>query len=432
MLCAAVVLGGIGGSPVLAGPWEPSPYAQTAGAEIAVREPLVYAVSPVLTRKAAPLLAPESAVQIHAPAGFSVVPFATGLADPQALAIAPSGIVLVAEAAPGRITVLIDRSGDGLADERHVLARGFARPHALAVDGETLLVSDMAALWQLPLAGEEANQDRRRPLTRPGALGSGGVAWHRPFALSADGERIFVGVGARSDAGTDPEVYGTIQQMARDGTGQKSLASGLRAPGGIAVQPGSGALFAVVAERPLADGYLAADFLARVEKGDFFGWPVALLGPRQEPTASGPKHGLVAMTRAPDMLFEPLAAPAAIAFYTDGPYPERYRGGAFVSLRGAGAGASPTGGKVVFVPFRDAAPIGVYENFLVGFRRETSEGVTLSGRPAGLAVAHDGSLLVADDLRGVVWRVTYMAGDAAQTAPVAQAAHARNSEGGPE
>jgi glucose/arabinose dehydrogenase len=167
----------------------------------------------------------------------------------------------------------------------------------------------------------------------------------------------------------------------------------------------------VVNER---DGYgdeLVPDYLTQVHQGDFYGWPYAYVGPHPDPDFGDERPDLVALTRAPDVLFEAHSAPIGLAFYDADQFPAAYRGGAFVSHRGSWNSNRPTGYRVVFVPFVNEHPQNRYQVFATGFRRAGTGGegerAEVWGRPAGLAVAADGSLLIADDTGGTIWRVAY-------------------------
>jgi glucose/arabinose dehydrogenase len=98
------------------------------------------------------------------------------------------------------------------------------------------------------------------------------------------------------------------------------------------------------------------------------------------------------------------SAPLQIAFYDADAFPADYKGSAFVTLHGSWNRAQRTGYKVVRLPFENGKPTGEYEDFMTGFVTSDTE---VWGRPVGVAVAKDGSLLVTDDGSGTIWRVTF-------------------------
>src|SRR6185436_16196230 len=105
--------------------------------------------------------------------------------------------------------------------------------------------------------------------------------------------------------------------------------------------------------------------------------------------------------------FEAHSAPLGLAFYDGQAFPAEYRGNAFVALHGSWNSGKPTGYKVVMVPFQNGRPTGEYINFATGWWAAGTTRADVWGRPVGLAVAADGSLLVADDEANVVWRISY-------------------------
>jgi glucose/arabinose dehydrogenase len=145
-----------------------------------------------------------------------------------------------------------------------------------------------------------------------------------------------------------------------------------------------------------------------VQQGGFYGWPYAYIGKHPQPGFASLAPDKVKATITPDLLFEAHSSVLDIVFYTGEQFPKEFRGGAFVALKGSWNPSEPTGYKVVYVPFRDGRPAGYYENFLTGFWASGERRAEVWGRPAALAVAKDGSLLVADDTGGTIWRVTYM------------------------
>ncbi|MHA1114141.1 MAG: PQQ-dependent sugar dehydrogenase, partial [Alphaproteobacteria bacterium] len=130
-------------------------------------------------------------------------------------------------------------------------------------------------------------------------------------------------------------------------------------------------------------------------------------GSNPQPGFAERRPDMVAKTTMPDLLFRSHSAPLGLAFYDSGQFPADYRGNAFVALHGSWNAAEPAGYMVVRVPFAKGRPQGHYEAFLTGFRVDGGGRARVWGRPAGLAVAADGSLLVADDVGNAIWRVRW-------------------------
>lgn len=355
---------------------------------------------------------PEGTVP-EVPAGFTVSIFAQGLEHPRWMALAPNGDVFLAQSNAGTVSVLRDSDGDGKAETVSTFASGFSRPHGLAFTKDALLVGDVRAIWSLPYAAGDLASKSRKPLTRPGALGNPGNHWTRNIAIAPDGQHMFVAVGSVGNVQEEPAPFATVQRFTLAGGEQSTFAAGLRNAIGIAFYPGTNDLYVVVNERDgLGDG-LVPDYLTRVQEGQFFGYPWSYIGQNPDPDLGKKRPDMVAKTVVPDLLFESHSAPVGLVFYEGTQFPEAYRGDAFVALRGSWNSGKPTGYKVVVVPFANGRPAGGYENFMTGFWSAGKDKAEVWGRPAGLLVAADGSLLVADDTGGVVWRVSAVPGAAA-------------------
>ncbi|MFQ5985329.1 MAG: PQQ-dependent sugar dehydrogenase [Alphaproteobacteria bacterium] len=353
-------------------------------------------------------IARPAGATLQVPEGFRVNLFADGLEHPRSMVVAENGDVFLAESSAHRVTLLRDEDGDGRADLVTLFTEGLRHPHGLAIAGGYLYVADTRAVWRFPYrAGQVRATGPPQRVTPRGALGTARGHWTRNLAFSPDGRRFFVAIGSQSNLEEEPEPHATVQVFNADGSGGRTFAAGLRNPVGIAFYPDSQFLYVVVNERDRLGDDLPPDYLTRIEDGDFFGWPYAYLGPNPDPDFGHRRPDLVARTKVPDVLFQAHSTPIGLVFYDAEQFPEAYRGDAFVALRGSWNRSRPTGYKVVRVPFRDGRPLGTYENFATGFWHAGTKRAWVWGRPAGLAVAADGSLLVADDTGGAVWRISY-------------------------
>jgi glucose/arabinose dehydrogenase len=341
------------------------------------------------------------------PDGFSVNLFADDLDHPRWMVVAANGDVLLAEPRADQVTLLRDADGDGVADERHEFADGFQWPHGLAIHDGHLYVADVEAVWRIPYEpGDlEASADPEQ-VTADGALGRGKGHVSRNIAFAPDGSRFFVAVGSMNNVAVEPSPHATVQSFAADGSDQKDHATGLRNPVGIAFHPETGELYVTVNERDGLGDDLVPDYFTRIERGDFFGWPYAYIGDNPQPGIDGPT-GLVKSTKVPDVLFRAHSAAIGLAFYDGEQFPAEFVGDAFVALRGSWNRSEPTGYMIVRVPFENGRPAGYYESFLTGFWLADTNPAEVFGRPAGLAIAADGSLLIADDTGKAIWRVRY-------------------------
>jgi glucose/arabinose dehydrogenase len=361
------------------------------------------------------------------PEGFSATLFAK-LEHPRRLLVLPNGDVIVAEQRPGHLTLLRGEAG-GKAQFIEREAQGFNEPYGLAWRDGEILVADQDGIWKVPHTlgnvrpgpGEDSNAggvapDRRKPsphlngqvlLTRKGVFGSVGGHANRPLAIDANSGALFVGVGSLGNVAIEPQVKASIQRFEADGSGQTTFASGLRNPCGFAINPDSGELWAVVQERDGLGDRLVPDFMVRPEAGAFYGWPYAYTGQHPQPGFASKAPAKVKASKLPDLLFEAHSSAMDLVFYTGDQFPADYRGSAFVVLKGSWNRSTPTGYKVVRVPFKDGRPVGSYENFMTGFWVSGRQRAEVWGRPAAIALAKDGALLIADDVAGTIWRVAY-------------------------
>ena len=340
---------------------------------------------------------------LHVPSGFTASLFAEGLENPRWLAVAANGDVFLAESEAGKITLLRDGNGDGKAEVKLKFAGDFDRPHGLAFHDGALYVGDVRAVWRLPYKDGDTTAATRTRVTNQ-SFGGSRDHWTRDIAFDSKG-RLFIAIGSSANVAEDPPPRATVQVF--ENGKLRMFASGTRNPVGIAFYPGTDNLFVTVNERDeLGDG-LVPDYLTHIVEGGFYGWPYAYIGKHPDPDFGKRRPDLVAKSITPDLLFQAHSAALGLVFYEGTQFPEPYRGDAFVALHGSWNAAKPTGYKVVRVPFKNGKPAGGYDNFAVGFWVKGVSPAQVWGRPAGLAVAKDGSLLVADDEGKAVWRIAY-------------------------
>jgi glucose/arabinose dehydrogenase len=340
------------------------------------------------------------------PPGFSAAPFATDLADPRWMAVAPDGDVFVTEPAAGRITVLRDADSDGKAEKASTYAAGFDRVHGIAFHNGELYVADVNAVWKLPWKAGELSAGAKPERITKDSFGGDSDHFSRDIAFAPDGSLyVAIGSGANDETG-EPATRASVQKVDAQGH-LHSFAAGLRNPVGIAFYPGSDDLYVTVQERDMLGDNLVPDYLTRIRAGEFFGWPYAYIGPHPDPDFGTKRPDLVAKTSTPDVLFESHSAALGLVFYEGAQFPAAYKGDAFVALHGSWNRGHPTGYKVVRVHFANGRPENAYTNFATGFWDGASTPARVWGRPAGLAVARDGALLISDDAGKTVWRVSY-------------------------
>ncbi|MCC6744046.1 MAG: sorbosone dehydrogenase family protein [Acidobacteria bacterium] len=350
---------------------------------------------------------PEGA-ELLLPPGFAIELFASGeFKRPRWLALAPNGDVFLSDSAAGAIFLLRDTDGNGVSDVRFAYATGLNKPFGLAFHDGSLFVGNTDAVVRFDYRDGDTAA-RAAPVQIVDLPGRGyNEHWTRNVAVSPDGQFLFVTVGSETnvEAEADPR-RAAILRMKLDGSEMKVYASGLRNPVGMAFHPSTKALWSVVQERDRLGDDLVPDYLAAIREDAFYGWPFSYLGKTEDPRRKGERPELVATAIAPDVLFQAHSSALGLAFYDGTMFPEEYRGDAFVAFHGSWNRSKRTGYKIVRVKFEDGRPVGGYDDFCVGWMlgEDVKE---VWGRPVGLLVQRDGSLLVVDDGANCVWRIKY-------------------------
>ena len=359
----------------------------------------------------------------NVPEGFTVNVFAEGLDQPRWLALTPDGDVLVTETRQNRIRRLVDSDGDGVAETTETFAsaqNGLNIPFGMAFSADAFFLGNTDEVVRFPWTSGQTALEGTGEQVMPLPGGGYNQHWTRNVVMAPGGDRLFVSVGSRSNVNEEELPRASVQTVGLDGSNPRTFASGLRNPVGLDFHPQTGELYATVNERDGLGDDLVPDYFTQVGEGEFFGWPYAYLSPRnldprQLINGASKAPEKVAETRSPDVLFQAHSAALGVQFYDGDTFPERYRNGAFVAFRGSWNRSEGTGYKVVFVPFEkmgDGAgdqtdrPTGTYEDFLTGFLTDPS-GPTTWGRPVGLLVLPDGSLLLTEEANNRIYRIQY-------------------------
>ncbi len=366
--------------------------------------------------------------------GLAVARFAEGLDHPRWLYRLPNGDVLVAEtngpankpkgfkgwaakivmggagagqASPDRIVLLRDTNGDGVAETRTVFLTGLHSPFGMALIGGELFVANTDAVLKFPYVDGQTEITAKGTKILDLPAGPTNMHWARNLLAAPDGSKLYVSVGSNSNIGEngmDTEIRrASILQVNPDGTDPKVFASGLRNPNGLAWNPVTGELWAAVNERDELGNDLVPDYMTSVKEGGFYGWPYSYYGQHIDARVKTQRPDLVARAIVPDYALGPHTASLGLLFYTGVLLPEQYRGGAFVGQHGSWNRNPPSGYKVVFIPFAAGKPSGPARDILTGFLDDKGKA---RGRPVGVIEDQRGAVLVADDVGGVIWRVT--------------------------
>src|SRR5712672_1499000 len=362
--------------------------------------------------------------------GLKVNAFATGLKHPRWIEVLPNGDVLVAESnqvagpirsvfsyamqatmrraralgvSANRITLLRDTDGDGIAERRETFMEGLNQPFGMALLGDTFYVGNTDGVVAFPYV---AGADR---ITTPGrklVTFKPGGHWTRSLLPSPDGRKLFVGVGSSSniaESGMEVEEgRAAIYELDLASGESRIFAGGLRNAVGMAWEPRTGVLWTVVNERDGLGDETPPDYLTSVRDGGFYGWPYCYWGQTVDDRVQQ-DAAAVAKAITPDYALGGHTASLGLCWMPWGTLPG-FPDGMAIGQHGSWNRSTLSGYKVVFVPFTNGRPSGPPRDILTGFLAP-DERVSY-GRPVGVTLGPDGSVLVADDVGDVIWRVT--------------------------
>ena len=363
--------------------------------------------------------------------GLKVNAFATGLKHPRWIQTLPNGDVLIAEAtnvprtvrrnifdyamistmrragavgdSANRITLLRDLDGDGVAETQEVFMAGLTQPFGMALLGDTFYVGNTDGVVAFPYtegAPSITASGRKLIEFKPGGH------WTRSLLPSLDGQRLFAGVGSLTNIGENgmevEEGRAAIYELDLASGGGRIFAGGLRNPVGMAWEPHTGTLWTVVNERDGLGDETPPDYLTSVRDGGFYGWPYCYWG-RTVDDRVPQDAAAVATAVTPDYALGGHTASLGLCWLPAGTLPG-FPEGMAIGQHGSWNRSKLSGYKLVFVPFADGRPSGPPRDILSGFLAP-DERVSY-GRPVGVALGPDGSVLMADDVGDVIWRVT--------------------------
>jgi glucose/arabinose dehydrogenase len=347
--------------------------------------------------------------KLHLPKGFKINVFAEGdFKEPRWMALAPNGDVFLSDARANSLIVLRDKNKDGVAEERFVFSDALAQPFGIAFHKDWVYVANTDSVVRFKYKSGQTKAEGSPERVVELTAGGYNQHWTRNVLFSPDGTKMFVSIGSATNVSVEADPKrAAISVYDPDGKNHRIFASGLRNPIGLAWNPKTGELWTAVNERDGLGDDLVPDYATSVKEGAFYGWPYSYIGQNEDPRRKGENPELVKKAIVPDVLFTSHVAALGIQFYTGKMFPKEYQGDAFVAFHGSWNRQKLSGYKIARIRFKDGKLVGnSYEDFISGWL-SSEDSNEVWGRPVGLLVAADGSLLITDDGADKVWRVSY-------------------------
>jgi len=345
--------------------------------------------------------------------GFKVELYATGFDEPRLIRTAPNGDFFVAESHPGNIRVFRGITAEGKPVQAGIFATGLKQPFGInfyppGPDPQWIYVGNTNSIVRFPYRNGDLKA--RGPAEHIADVPSGRGHWTRDIQFAPDGRKMFVSVGSASNV-DDPDTTpreknrADVLEFNPDGSAMRVYAYGIRNCVGMAINSQTGELWCSVNERDALGDNLVPDYITHVQEGGFYGWPWWYMGGHQDPRHEGKHPELKDKVITPDVILHPHNASLEMTFYEGQQFPAEYQGDIFACEHGSWNRSVRVGYELIRVPLHQTGHAsGEYEDFMTGFVVDNGH---VWGRPVGVTVAPDGSLLVTDDGSNSIWRISY-------------------------
>jgi Raf kinase inhibitor-like YbhB/YbcL family protein len=343
--------------------------------------------------------------QLKVPEGFSVQPFAQGLGNTRIIAVAENGFIYVSRREEGDVLLLKDEDGDGQADGAAVQVAARAQAHGLAIKDNRLYLVTVREIFVADIKDDGTLGPLKMII---GDLPDAGQHPNRVMSFGPDG-MLYISIGSTCNACNESNAENaTIVRATPDGKSRTIFASGLRNTIGYDWHPGTGELWGLDHGIDFLGDDVQPEELNKLEPGKHYGWPHVYgkigINPQSTPPGGITKEQWRELSAPMVVGYTAHAAPMQLKFYRGSAFPAEFAGDAFATMRGSWNRNPASGYEIVRIRFNGDTPVKI-EPFLTSFLSDG--GKTHFARPVGLAVAKDGSLLMADDANGVIYRIAY-------------------------
>lgn len=345
---------------------------------------------------------PERMAGLTLPAGFEINAFATGLGNARMLAVHGEH-VYVTRTEEGDVLRLTDTDEDGVSDDVATVASALQNVHAIAITGDVVYLATINEVLRADIATDGSFVGLATIISD---LPDGGQHFRRTIGVGPD-SALYISVGSTCDACAEPNPeHATMLRASLDGTTRAVFASGLRNTIGFGWHPDTGELWGMDHGSDMRGNDIPPDELNRLVQGQNYGWPYCygnrILDPIMDDPMGTTKEAFCPTTAPAVLGVQAHSAPIGLTFYTGTSFPTAFRDDAFVALHGSWNRTEAVGYGVTRLRFEGGEPVA-FESFVSGFLIE--DGTAFFGRPAGITVGPDGSILFSDDINGVVYRV---------------------------
>lgn len=347
--------------------------------------------------------------QLRVPAGFTITKFADGLGKPRQLVVSESGNVYVTSREAGTVMRLRDTNGDGVVDEKQLVA-SIKNVHGITIYGGKMYLVSIHDVYSAPINGDGSLGTLQQLISN---LPDAGQHANRTIAFGPDG-MMYLTVGSTCNACAEPNPENaTILRANPDGSNRRIYATGLRNTIGFGWHPQTKELYGFDHGIDWLGDEQQQEEFNQIKQGAYYGWPYIYgngnYNPHPRPMGDTTYAQILARTTVPVLGYTPHAAPLGMVFYTaptsaTAAFPADYQNDAFVTMRGSWNRSQPSGYNVVRVKFENGKPVRI-DDFVTGFLVENNQ--SQFGRPVGIATLADGSLIFSEDNNGVIYRVSY-------------------------